>query len=125
MIPMNRGYPVLSSTVNNKTMKNFNSTNTASIPIQKMTNVEMVFIYDIFFVFYILFNFLIKKNKLEIPKEVYIIIRIVDVIEKCFNLEKISNEEYQSQMGKLLQRYQNLTSKIRDFNLQNFLQVVF
>jgi len=61
---------------------------------------------------------------LEIPKEVYIIVRMVDVIEKCYNLEKISNEEYMTQMGKLLQRYQNLASKIKDFNLQNFLQVI-
>lgn len=65
------------------------------------------------------------QNKLEIPKEVYIIIRLADVIEKCYNLDKISSEEYNSQMGKLLQKYQNLTTKIKDFQLINFVHVYF
>lgn len=45
------------------------------------------------------------------------------MLEKCHNLEKISSEDYMSQMAKLLTKYQNLSPKIKDFNLSNFIEV--
>lgn len=41
---MNR-YPVLSASINVKSIKNFHSGNTQNIPIQKISNAEMVIIY--------------------------------------------------------------------------------
>ena len=52
------------------------------------------------------------------------IIRVLDVIEKCYSLDKIPEDEYKRIAEKYLNNYSRLIKHIPNFNLDNFLKVI-
>eukprot|EP01017_Pseudomicrothorax_dubius_P019347 TRINITY_DN2125_c0_g1_i1.p1 TRINITY_DN2125_c0_g1~~TRINITY_DN2125_c0_g1_i1.p1 ORF type:complete len:198 (+),score=61.55 TRINITY_DN2125_c0_g1_i1:146-739(+) len=63
----------------------------------------------------------IKKS--EFQKELFVMIRTLDVIEKMYNLDKISKEEYNKQVEKLLTYYERLKKNIHEFELNTFVKM--
>ena len=47
------------------------------------------------------------------------------MVEKYFNMDRISQDEYQTQIKKLLQRYSNFTKQIKNYDLSSFVEVNF
>lgn len=55
-------------------------------------------------------------------KEVFVLIRLIDMVEKCAQLsdDRISPEDHQKQMIRLLERLQSFQEKIPGFEMQKF-----
>jgi hypothetical protein len=45
------------------------------------------------------------KQKLELKKEMFVIIKTLDVIEKMYNFDKVSESDYNEHIEKYLKRY--------------------
>lgn len=53
----------------------------------------------------------------------YVLIKTIDVIEKCYNFDKIAEEEYTKRLTTCLGKYSNFKNVIPNFNIQQFIQV--
>ncbi|KAM3143644.1 hypothetical protein pb186bvf_004140 [Paramecium bursaria] len=62
------------------------------------------------------------KQKNEIQKEIFVTIRLIDMVEKCAQLsdDKIAPEKYDSEIRKLLEKLENLLSKIPNMTAIQF-----
>ncbi|CAK64402.1 unnamed protein product (macronuclear) [Paramecium tetraurelia] len=64
------------------------------------------------------------KQKFELQKEIFITIRLIDMVEKCAQLadDKITPEKHSQEITKLIERYKNFTSKIDKYDLNSFIK---
>jgi hypothetical protein len=53
------------------------------------------------------------------------LIRITDVIEKMYTLDKIQEEEYRKLVERQFNRYNKLKNQIPKFELMKFIEVIF
>lgn len=59
-------------------------------------------------------------------KEIYVTIRLIDMVEKCAQLsdDKISPEKHQEEITKLLSKLETFTKKVDRFDLNKFIIVL-
>ncbi|CAD8124099.1 unnamed protein product [Paramecium sonneborni] len=64
------------------------------------------------------------KQKYELQKEIFITIRLIDMVEKCAQLadDKITPEKHCQEITKLIERYKTFTSKIDKYDLNQFIK---
>lgn len=63
-----------------------------------------------------------EKSKIENEKQLYVLLRLINLVEQYHNYDKITKEEYKNEMPKLLEKYQGFTRVFPNFNLSEFLK---
>lgn len=63
-----------------------------------------------------------EKSKLENEKQLYVLIRLIHLVEQYHNYDKISAAEYREEMAKLTEKYQRFTQIIPNFTLAGFIK---
>mmetsp|Transcript_34932 Transcript_34932/g.31470 ORF Transcript_34932/g.31470 Transcript_34932/m.31470 type:complete len:207 (+) Transcript_34932:250-870(+) len=67
-----------------------------------------------------------ERKEIEVPREIYVNIKMLEVIEKTYTFEKISENDYQSRLDTILKRIDKLKmilqSKNPNFTLDMFIQ---
>ena len=63
------------------------------------------------------------KNKLEMPREMYTTIKLLEVIEKMNILGKLDGEKYRDNVKKSLEKYDKLKKIMKNFDLDRFVEV--
>ena len=54
----------------------------------------------------------------------FTLIRVLDVVEKCFNLEKIDEKKYRELVDKYLIKYDRFKGIMKGFELNKFVEVI-
>lgn len=63
-----------------------------------------------------------EKSKLENEKQLYVLIRLIHLVEQYHNYDKISATDYRDEMAKLLDKYQRFTQIIPNYSLNGFIK---
>ncbi|KRX08326.1 hypothetical protein PPERSA_01787 [Pseudocohnilembus persalinus] len=63
-----------------------------------------------------------EKRDCELQKEMYLLIKTVDVLEKYHTYEKIDDQIYEEQQNKNISKYQKMRQQIQGFNLDQFME---
>jgi hypothetical protein len=66
-----------------------------------------------------------EKQNADLQREIYVLIRLIDVIEKCAQLsdDRITPDEHFKQMSKLLEKLESFQKKLPGFKLNTFIEV--
>jgi len=67
-----------------------------------------------------------ERKELEVPRELYVNIKMLEVLEKAFTFEKVSEPEYQLRTDNILKKMEKLTQILRQKNpsltIETFIQ---
>lgn len=63
-----------------------------------------------------------EKSKLENEKQLYVLIRLIHLVEQYHNYDKISANDYKEEMAKLTEKYHRFTQIIPNFSLAAFIK---
>jgi hypothetical protein len=63
-----------------------------------------------------------EKSKIENEKQLYVLLRLMNIVEQYHNFDKITKEEYNREVPKLLEKYHGFTRVFPNFNLSQFLK---
>ena len=55
----------------------------------------------------------------------FTLIRVLDVVEKCFNFEKIDEKRYRELVDKYLIKYDRFKGIMKGFELNKFVEVIY
>ena len=55
----------------------------------------------------------------------FTLIRVLDVVEKCFNFEKIDEKKYRELVEKYLLKYDRFKGIMKGFDLNKFVEVLY
>jgi len=55
----------------------------------------------------------------------FTLIRVLDVVEKCFNFEKIDEKKYRELVDKYLIKYDRFKGIMKGFELNKFVEVIY